>query len=178
MKHWEHTQFMHKNRSKDTLKVSNGYFRISTSTSNATMRNFKDLNVFVPNESDMKGSMSHFFMLYSLRKRTDREFWLLDASAFETPEDAANWYLKDMSNLDLDDDFYLYEESGEREIRIYEYYEINSQSKRILQLYGFWNEDYGLQILNPVKWSRRSDFKARKSWTTSLNLNFAFDIGI
>ena len=145
------------------MKVSNGYLSISTSAKNATMRNFKDLNVFVPNESDIKGSMSHFFMLYSLRKRTDREFWLLDTSAFETPEDAANRYLKDMSNLDLDDDFYLYEESGNGQIKIYEYYEVSSQSKRILQLYGSWNDEFGLQVLNPVKWSRRSDFKVRKS---------------
>ena len=150
------------------MRVSNGFLGILTSTSNATMRNFKDLNVFVPNESDMKGSMGHFFKLYSLRKRTDREFWLLNASAFETPEDAANWYLKDMSNLDLDDDFHLYEERGEGQIRIYEYYEISSQSPRILQLYGSWNKEFGLQVQDPVKWSRRSDFKVRNSCTSLL----------
>ena len=131
---------------------------ILTSTSNTTNnRNFKDLNVFVPDEANMKESLRRFFSMYSLKKTTDREFWLLDISTFATQEAAAS-FLKGMPNLDLDDDFYLYEERQEG-IFINEYYAIGSKSPHVLQPYGAWKGKSGLQIEINSKWLRRSDFK-------------------
>ena len=103
--------------------------------------------------------------LYSMRKRTNREFWLLDISTFETPKEAANTLMKNIPNLDLDDDFYLFEKR-EDEMFIHEYYAIDSKSPRILQPYGTWSAKFGLQVENAVKWSRRSDFKVRKATET------------
>ena len=55
----------------------------------------EDLHVFIPNDSNLDISIDRFIQLYSLRTRTNREFWLFDASYWSSISDTVN-ILKDL----------------------------------------------------------------------------------
>ena len=70
----------------------------------------KDLHVFIPDELNLNESLDHFFDLYAKRTRQSQEYWLLDFSNINTSvKEISEAKLKDLPNLDLDDDLFLVE---------------------------------------------------------------------
>ena len=54
------------------------------------LRRNEDLHVFIPNEFDLDKSLDQFHHMYSLRTRTNQEFWLLDVSYWLSINDTVN----------------------------------------------------------------------------------------
>ena len=67
--------------------------------------------------------------------------------------------LKEMPNLDLDDDFFVFANNGTDTIDIWEYYEINPSIPRQFLEYGKWDAKQGMELLAKPKWIRRRDLK-------------------
>ena len=63
----------------------------------------QDLHVFVPNEYDLLGSFEVFKRIFNKRKRSRKEYWILDISYLNESKQL----LEDL-HLDLDDDLYLF----------------------------------------------------------------------
>ena len=77
---------------------------------NFTSRTGQDLHVFIPDEENLNQSMDHFFDLYASRTRKSREFWMLDLTSIDVSvKELFETKLKELPNLDLDDDLYLVE---------------------------------------------------------------------
>ena len=77
----------------------------------------ESLNVFILNdktEEEMTESLQLFVEIYSSRKRTDREFWLLDTTHLQADKGNEGIFdeLKELK-LDLDDDLYLFNNGAE-----------------------------------------------------------------
>ena len=77
----------------------------------------ESLNVFILNdktEEEMTESLQLFVEIYSSRKRTDREFWLLDTTHLQADKGNEGIFdeLKELK-LDLDDDLYLFNYGAE-----------------------------------------------------------------
>ena len=93
----------------------------------------------------MDDSIGNFIDLYSSRKNSNKEYWLLDISSWSSMNDV----LEDLqsSKLDLDDDFYMYSLNvNEKIIGIWEYYEVHYSRPRKLLPYGNWSEEVLLII--------------------------------
>ena len=116
-----------------------------------------DLHVFISDDSEMTQSIDLFIHFYSLRKKLNAEYWLLDVSGFESMNDIIHSLQK--LELDFDDDLYLYNyNEGQTElVQILEYYEIHSSLKRKLIRYGSWNSINGLNVTTSEKWNRRKN---------------------
>ena len=72
----------------------------------------KDLHVFIPDELNLNESLDQFFDLYAKRTRQSQEYWLLDFSNVqESVKEMSDAKLKDLPNLDLDDDLFLVEKN-------------------------------------------------------------------
>ena len=114
----------------------------------------QDLHIFIPDDKNLDSRIDIFIDLYSSRKRSDKEYWMLDVSSIENVFDE----LQDLS-LDLDDDLYLYSKkfSSSGVISIWEFYEIHSSVPRKLLAYGNWNSVNGLFVFDEVKWNRRKN---------------------
>ena len=119
-----------------------------------------DLHVFIPNESDLTQSFDVFINLYSMRKKWDQEYWLLDTSGTKFIDDATTGYLQNLQ-LDLDDNLFLYEYNNTlmKEVSIMEYYEIHSSRPRKLRFYGKWSTLNGFYFIGEDKWSRRKNLE-------------------
>ena len=121
---------------------------------NSTDKQDQDLHIFIPDDKTLNSKVDIFIDLYSSRKRSDKEYWLLDVSSIKNVFEE----LHDLS-LDLDDDLYLYSinvlSSGI--ISIWEFYEIHWSLPRKLLTYGNWNSVNGLFIADKVKWNRRKN---------------------
>ena len=121
------------------------------------------LNVFIMNDENvdsMKESQQLLIHLYSMRKRTDQDFWLLDATAFingnATQMDLVNEL--DELQLDLDDDFYIFHTSnGIDMIKLFELYGIHDTLPKTILPYGLWSMEYGLDLTGTGKWDRRKN---------------------
>ena len=112
------------------------------------------------NMASMKDSQQLLMHLYSMRKRTDQDFWLLDATAFinenATQMDLVNQL--DELQLDLDDDFYIFHTSNDIDmIKIFEIYGIHETLPKNLLPYGLWSMEFGLDLSGTGKWERRRD---------------------
>ena len=116
-----------------------------------------DLHIFIPDDYELTHSMDLFIHLFSLRKKLNAEYWLLDVSGFESMNDIIHSLQK--LELDFDDDLYLYNyNEGQTElVQILEYYEIHSSLKRKLIRYGSWNSINGLNVTTSEKWNRRKN---------------------
>ena len=80
------------------------------SKGNDLTTNGKDLHVFIPDELKLNESLDQFFDLYAKRTRQSQEYWLLDFSNVNASvKEISEAKLKDLSNLDLDDDLFLVE---------------------------------------------------------------------
>ena len=138
---------------------------IENTTSILTMD--EDLHVFIPNELNLDKSIGHFINLYSLRSRTNREYWLLDVSYWSSVNDAIN-DLEDLQ-LDLDDDLFLYfstkrtnnagEKNNHELFSIWEFYEIHPTLPRKILQYGNWSSVEGLALTKVNKWVRRRNLE-------------------
>ena len=126
-----------------------------------------DLHVFIPNSSDLIHSFDIFINLFSLRKKWDQEFWLIDVSGPKSINNTSG-YLQNLQ-LDLDDNLFLYEynEIPMKEINIKEYYEIHSSHPRKLRFYGNWNEISGLKVTGEDKWNRRKNLEVSICYLSS-----------
>ena len=72
--------------------------------------NGKDLHFFIPDELNLNESLDQFFDLYAKRTRQSQEYWLLDFSNVNASvKEISEAKLKDLPNLDLDDDLFLVE---------------------------------------------------------------------
>ena len=115
-----------------------------------------DLHVFIPNDSELTRSVDLFIHFYSLRKKLNAEYWLLDISGFESMNDIIGSLQK--LKLDLDDDLYLYNYDKQKtEVKVMEFYEIHSSLKRKLINYASWNSINGLNVTSLEKWNRRKN---------------------
>ena len=121
---------------------------------NSTDKQDQDLHIFIPDDKTLNSKVDIFIDLYSSRKRSDKEYWLLDVSSIKNVFEE----LHDLS-LDLDDDLYLYSINvlSGGIISIWEFYEIHSSLPRKLLTYGNWNSVNGLFIADKVKWNRRKN---------------------
>ena len=78
----------------DTMKSTNG----------------KDLHVFIPDRENLNKSLDNFSDLFAMRTRKSQEYWLLDGTNIkESLKDLFEMRVKDLPNLDLDDDLYFVE---------------------------------------------------------------------
>ena len=123
-------------------------------------RHYEGLHVIIPTSSDkMKQDqkLEEFVKFYSERTRASREHWLVDMTHAGNIELAVDEFLKDMP-LDLDDDLFLFQQIGKMTV-INEFYEIHSSRPRKLLHYGTWSDEFGLEILNDQKWTRRQNLE-------------------
>ena len=124
----------------------------------------KELKVFImndDNEDELKASLKRFIELFSMRQKTDREFWLVDITALMNSNGMQGVLdaLKDLK-LDLDDDLYLYGfEKDQPMIKLYEFYEIHSQIPKQILPFGSWSEVEGLKLPGEGKWVRRRNLQ-------------------
>ena len=145
--------------SKISLKIACVFHEKITNLTQISVEN-DDLHVFIPDDSDLTHSFDVFINLYSMRKKWDQEYWLLDTSGTKFIDDATTGYLQNLQ-LDLDDNFFLYEYNNrlKKEISIMEYYEIHSSRPRKLKFYGKWNKLNGFFVTGEDKWNRRKNLE-------------------
>ena len=95
-----------------------------------------------------------------MRKRTDQDFWLLDATAFineNTTQLDLVFELVDLQ-LDLDDDFYIFHTSNDIDmIKLFEIYGIHENLPKSMLPYGLWSMEFGLDLIGTGKWERRKN---------------------
>ena len=121
------------------------------------------LNVFImndENEESVKESQELLTQLYSMRKRTDQDFWLLDATVFinENTTQLNLVYELDDLQLDLDDDFYIFHTSNDIDmIKLFEIYGIHESLPKTILPYGLWSMEFGLDLIGTGKWERRKN---------------------
>ena len=112
-------------------------------------------------EDKLKDSLNRFTKLFSMRQKTDREFWLVDITAIMNSNGMQGILdaLKDLK-LDLDDDLYLYSfENDYPMMKIFEFYEIHFQVPKQILPFGSWSEVEGLKLPDEGKWVRRRNLQ-------------------
>ena len=72
--------------SHQLLKITYGVQEMIKNMSAIPILN-DDLHVFISDDSEMTQSIDLFIHFYSLRKKLNAEYWLLDISAFESLSD-------------------------------------------------------------------------------------------
>ena len=135
-------------------------------TRNTTDKHDEALKVFILNDQEEKAkneSLKLFVELYSMRLRTDREFWLLDATALindkrgEVREIVGD--LKELK-LDLDDDLFVLNNVNDgKAVVLFEFYEIHPTVPKQILPYGSWTSAIGLLLTDKDKWDRRRDLQ-------------------
>ena len=128
----------------------------------------EDLQVFIPNTKMIEESIKELVEMYSLRKRNNREYWLLDIGYWTANvEDMTSFYdrirndLRDLQ-LDLDDDLYFFVSvEKEKSVYIWEHYEISKSVQRKILYLGSWNLAAGFQLIDTPKWIRRGNLEVR-----------------
>ena len=120
-----------------------------------------DLQVFIPDEFALEQSVSNFIKIRSERRRYNREFWVLDISAWSTPFHAAKAIEK--SSLDFDDELYFYrqQKADETSIKLWEHYEIHPSIPRKVLSFGIWTSMEGLEQPKESKFQRRRNFEVQ-----------------
>ena len=109
------------------IKIASNYLGTKTFYNRTIVE--EDLQVFIPNTDMIEESIKEFVEMYSLRRRTSREYWLLDIGYWTANvEDRTSFYKKiryDLRNLDLDldDDLYFFE--GKTMLEYYDSFFIN-----------------------------------------------------
>ena len=65
-----------------------------------------------------------------------------------------------VTNLDIDDDFYLYTHNEDfSSISIWEYYRKHELLPTSLERFGEWNVSNGFKVFTPGKWKRRGNLE-------------------
>ena len=123
----------------------------------------QDLHVFVLSANDLLSSFETFKRIFNDRKRSRKEYWILDISYSNDPEQ-----LLEELYLDLDDDLYLFENKSilgksDQDAIIFETYRLQDELPSKLNYYAKWShEGKNLDILNTNKWVRRRDLTGVK----------------
>ena len=156
------------------MQKNKGFFIAYVSPTLAMMSNYtkdpdendKNLAIFIPNDLDINESVNQFVHLYSKRTKADKEYWLVDISAWLD----INKIMDDSKDipLDLDDDLFLYAENLTEKpwYRLYEFYEIHKSKPRKILSYGNWSQEKGLIFPNGDKWVRRQNLEVCIYFTT------------
>ncbi len=100
--------------------------------------------------------MDYFRSIFNSMKDISNVIWLLDITNFMEVDD-----FKDelsISQLDLDDDLYLFNRT-ESHIQILEAYRISPVFPVTMPNYGSWIEEGGLNCSTESKWIRRQDLQ-------------------
>ena len=100
--------------------------------------------------------------LYSMRNRTNHDFWLLDATTLVNKNINQTNVETELTELqlDLDDDFYVFNDSTDNvTIKLFEIYGIHETLPKIILPYGSWSMNSGLDLINSGKWERRKNLK-------------------
>ena len=146
------------------MKMAYKYPKLKDETHyNRSVSNDLALFVFVPNESNLELSINHLVKLRSDLRMHNDEVWLLDVSAWSTPDHAAKSIEK--ARLDFDDDFYMYNTNGKSQydenlfIGMWDHYEIHHTIPRKLLHYGNYTFENGLKLVSEEKWIRRKDLQ-------------------
>ena len=135
-------------------------------TRNTTDKHDEALKVFILNDQEEKAkneSLKLFVELYSMRLRTDREFWLLDATALiNDKRGEVREIMGDLAGLklDLDDDLFILNDAHDKKgLEVFEFYEIHPTVPRQVLHYGNWDSENGLRLTDYAKWERRRDLQ-------------------
>ena len=133
---------------------------------NGTNKNFsiisknEDLQVFYLDGKVLDSQMIEFSKIFARRSWTSRDFWLLNIPPHDSIDKIKTIFDRIVTNLDIDDDLYLYSyNEASLSITIWEYYRKYKSLPTSLGKYGEWNESNGLKVLTPAKWKRRGDLE-------------------
>ena len=133
-------------------------------TRNTTDKHDEALKVFILNDQDQdtkNESLKLFVELYSMRLRSDREFWLVDAtSLINDKRGEVRDIVGDLKELklDLDDDLFILNNDG-KAVELFEFYEIHATVPRQILPYGSWTSAIGLLLTDKDKWNRRRNLQ-------------------
>ena len=113
-----------------------------------------DLNIVIFNENTTDSQ--YLQTIFSWRNFSHKEHWLVYNASSRL----------DLTGLkmDLDDDFYVFEGNETAGVEIWEMYQVsgglvsNAPGAIDRKLYGYWRQGE-LEILNPLKWKRRSNLE-------------------
>lgn len=132
-------------------KVSN-YSRV--------LKSDEDLHVFVidDNKGLRDSSIKAFFKAYGLRKRSSREYWLLDISSWPNVTAAIETFAS--LPVDVDDELYWYSSKAVKNnasglISIWEMYRKHVYFPLSVVSTGNWSENASLNMVEDEKWDRR-----------------------
>ena len=132
----------------DESKTSNG-------TMNLKLRD-EDLHIFILDGENLKSSITILENHMKRRQRFNREFWLIDISALESIENAQK-FLNSLY-LDFDDDIlpYILDKPG-KNAKLWEIYKMGPDKDLLVRALGKWDQEKGIQMINPDKWLRRGN---------------------
>jgi hypothetical protein len=117
------------------------------------------LHIFILDEQNVNAGLIVLENLLRSRTRLSQEIWLIDITALNYINVAA----EKMSHfpLDLNDDIFFvkYEPTSYNIINIWEVYKIHPSLDLVIMEYGNWTESRGLSCTKVPKWIRRKDLQ-------------------
>ena len=92
-----------------------------------------------------------------MKERTwrEKEFWLIDISAFQNIDNAS--LMLNTLPLDVDEDIFLYMFIENDTASIWEMYKLAPEKDVIIRDFGSWTKEIGLKLTKLEKWQRRGD---------------------
>ena len=92
-----------------------------------------------------------------MKERTwqEKEFWLIDISAFQNIDNAS--LMLNTLSLDVDEDIFLYMFTENDTASIWEMYKLAPEKDVIIRDFGSWTKEIGLKLTKLEKWQRRGD---------------------
>ena len=103
----------------------------------------------------MKQSLTCLENKMKERTRREKEFWLIDISAFQNIDNASS--MLNTLSLDVDDDIFLYMFIENDTASIWEMYKLAPEKDVIIRDFGSWTKEIGLKFTTLEKWQRRGD---------------------
>ena len=96
-----------------------------------------------------------------MKERTwrEKEFWLIDISAFQNIDNAS--LMLNTLSLDFNEDIFLYMFIKNDTASIWEMYKLAPEKDVIIRDFGSWTKEIGLKFTKLEKWQRRGDLYVR-----------------
>ena len=96
-----------------------------------------------------------------MKERTwrEKEFWLIDISAFLNIDNAS--LMLNTLSLDFNEDIFLYMFIKNDTASIWEMYKLAPEKDVIIRDFGSWTKEIGLKFTKLEKWQRRGDLYVR-----------------